>query len=119
MILRSKRDVPQRARTGLVSHVFLEKGDGAGSNLAVTWVDVQPGGTQEPHRHEPEQVYVIVRGSGTMRVGDETQRVCEGDVVFVPPNELHGITNDTKEVLSYVSASTPTFAITAAYDAGT
>jgi quercetin dioxygenase-like cupin family protein len=119
MILRSKNDAPRRARTGLVSHVFLEKGDGAGSRLAITWVDVQPGGTQEPHRHDPEQVYVIVRGSGTMRVGDEAQRVREGDVVFVPPNELHGITNDTDGVLSYVSAATPTFAITAAYDAGT
>ena len=118
MIVRSKRDVPHRTRPGLTSHVFLESGDGAGSNLAITWVNVQPGAAQDPHRHEPEQVYVIVRGSGTMRVGRETRTVREGDVVFVPPNEIHGITNDTNAVLSYVSASTPTFAITAAYDAG-
>jgi|HubBroStandDraft_6_1064221.scaffolds.fasta_scaffold837241_2 quercetin dioxygenase-like cupin family protein len=117
MFVRSKATAPRRARGGLVSHVFLEKGDGSGSNLAVTWVDVEPRGRQDPHRHDPEQAYVIVRGSGTMRVGDEERTVREGDVVFVPPGVVHGITNDADAPLSYVSASTPTFGITALYDA--
>ncbi len=117
MIIRRKGTASQRTTGGLTSHVLLEKGDGADSRLAVTWVDVAPGGAQKPHRHEPEQVYVIVRGQGRMVVDDAERDIGEGDLVFVPPNALHGIRNTGEQTLTYVSASTPTFGITALYDA--
>jgi mannose-6-phosphate isomerase-like protein (cupin superfamily) len=102
---------------GLTSHILFEKDDRSGSNVAITWVDVQPGAEQPPHHHAPEQFYVIVRGHGIMRVGDERREMGPGDAVFIPPNVTHGIENTGSEVLSYVSASTPSFSITAAYDA--
>jgi mannose-6-phosphate isomerase-like protein (cupin superfamily) len=118
MIHRSKSSVPVRDREGLRSHVLLEKGDCAQSRMAVTWVDVKPGACQKLHQHEPEQVYVIVTGTGRMTVGDEEGDVTAGDLVFVPPKTIHGITNTGSDLLSYVSASTPTFSITGLYDKG-
>jgi mannose-6-phosphate isomerase-like protein (cupin superfamily) len=52
-----------------------------------------------------------------MVVDDAERDVSEGDLVFVPPNALHGIQNTGKQTLTYLSASTPTFGITALYDA--
>ena len=42
----------------------------------------------------------------------------EGDVVFIPPRTVHGIGNVFDEVLTYVSAATPTVDWRAFYDEG-
>jgi mannose-6-phosphate isomerase-like protein (cupin superfamily) len=109
---------PTRELDGLVSHILLEEGDAPGGELSITWVDVKPGGEQKPHSHGPQQVYVVIRGSGRMRVGEDERDVHEGQMVFIPPNVEHGIVNSGEEVLTYVSAATPAFPVTDLYDAG-
>jgi mannose-6-phosphate isomerase-like protein (cupin superfamily) len=109
---------PKRELDGLVSHILLEEGDAPGSELSITWVDVEPGGEQKPHSHGPQQVYVITRGSGRMKVGDDERDVREGQMVFIPPETEHGIVNTGEGVLTYVSAATPAFPVTDLYDAG-
>jgi mannose-6-phosphate isomerase-like protein (cupin superfamily) len=79
---------------------------------------VAPGSGQRPHGHAPEQVYVIVKGKGRMRVGDEELVVGEGDLIHIPPETLHGIENLADEVLTYVSAATPTIDWESFYDEG-
>jgi mannose-6-phosphate isomerase-like protein (cupin superfamily) len=109
---------PKRELDGLVSHILLEEGDAPGGELSITWVDVEPGGEQKPHSHGPQQVYVITRGSGRMKVGDKEREVREGQMVFIPPETEHGIVNTGEGVLTYVSAATPAFPVTDLYDAG-
>jgi len=109
---------PVRKRDGLKSATLLQAEDAAGSDLAVTWVDVEPGAAQAVHRHGSQQVYVIVRGQGRMRVGEEQSDVGAGDLVFIPSDAPHGVTNSGAEALTYVSAATPTFSITDLYDSG-
>jgi len=105
-------------RPGLRSRVLLQAGDEAAADLAVTWVEVAPGAAQAPHAHAPQQVYVVVSGSGRMLVGDEERDVGAGDLVFVPPAERHGITNTGAGTLIYVSAATPAFSVTDLYERG-
>ena len=111
-------NAPRREIDGLVSHILLEKGDAPGGELSVTWVDVEPGSEQKPHSHDPQQVYVITRGQGRMKVGEDERDVREGQMVFIPPNTEHGIVNTGEETLTYVSAATPAFPVTDLYDAG-
>ncbi len=118
MYKRNRSEAPQREKDGLVSHILLHEGDVPGARLAVTWVDVAPGSGQRPHEHAPEQVYVVVRGRGRMRVGDEERAVDEGDAIFIPPGVVHGIENASEEVLIYVSAATPTVDWRVFYDEG-
>jgi mannose-6-phosphate isomerase-like protein (cupin superfamily) len=108
---------PTRRAGELVSHVLLQQDD-ADTALAVTWVEVPPGVAQAPHRHAPEQVYVIVRGRGRMCVDDAAHEVGPGDLVLAPSGALHGIENIGDGVLEYVSAATPTFSVTDHYDNG-
>jgi mannose-6-phosphate isomerase-like protein (cupin superfamily) len=115
---RRRSEAPRRERDGLVSRNLLHAGDLAETRLTVTWVDVAPGSGQRPHGHAPEQVYVIVKGRGRMRVGDEELVVGEGDLIHIPPETLHGIENLADEVLTYVSAATPTIDWEAFYDEG-
>ena len=118
MFRRGKSEAPRRERQGLVSNILLQRGDVPGDRLAITWVDVAPGSRQTPHRHAPEQVYVIIKGKGLMRVGKEEQDVSAGDLVWIPPNVIHGIENRSSDVLSYISAATPAFDLEALYDTG-
>ena len=115
---RSRTEAPRRERDGLVSHALLHAEDFPGTRLTVTWVDVDPGSAQRPHSHAPEQVYVVVRGWGKMKVGDEVEWVAAGDLVHIPPDTLHSIENISDGVLTYVSAATPTVDWEAFYDAG-
>ncbi len=118
MFRRKRSEALRREREGLVSHILWHTGDLPEARLTVTWVDVAPGSGQRPHGHAPEQVYVILRGRGRMRVGDEELVVGEGDLIHIPPGTLHGIENLADEVLTYVSAATPTIDWAAFYDEG-
>jgi mannose-6-phosphate isomerase-like protein (cupin superfamily) len=101
---------PVNERGGQSAYLLLAKGQFGSQHLAITWVDCPPGAQQPLHRHpELEQVYVIVRGQGTMIVGPERGEVREGTLVFVPPDTDHAIRNDGTELLSYVSATAPPF----------
>jgi mannose-6-phosphate isomerase-like protein (cupin superfamily) len=118
MFTASIDEAPRRERDGLVSHVLLETGTVPDTALAVTWVEVEPGAGQVPHRHPPEQVYVLVAGRGRMRIGDEERELRAGDLARVPPSVEHGILNTGQEPLVYVSAASPAFSVTGAYDSG-
>jgi mannose-6-phosphate isomerase-like protein (cupin superfamily) len=101
---------PLNLRGGQSSHLLLAQGQFGSRHLAITWVDCPPGSEQPVHVHaDSEQVYVIVRGSGTMTVGDETRRVGPGTLVFIPAGAAHAIRNDGPDPLTYVSATAPPF----------
>jgi mannose-6-phosphate isomerase-like protein (cupin superfamily) len=114
----AKTTADHRQRKGMVSYFLPDAHAVSESPLAVTWVDVEPGGRQLLHHHPEMQVYVIVQGSGLMHVGGEIQRVRAGDLIYIPSNAEHGIENDRAEPLSYVSAATPAMNLRAAYDQG-
>jgi mannose-6-phosphate isomerase-like protein (cupin superfamily) len=118
MFVSRAEDAPVRHRAGLSSRILLQAGDRSDAALAVTWVDVQPGAEQHLHSHDPQQVYVVITGTGRMRVGEATRDVSGGDLVFVPSRALHGIVNTGTGTLTYVSSATPTFNITDFYDTG-
>src|SRR5205085_4685817 len=60
------------------------------------------------HRGE-EEMFFIVRGTGTLRYGNETRKLRAGDIVCCPtggPETAHQIVNDSSEELAYLSVST-------------
>jgi uncharacterized cupin superfamily protein len=74
--------------------------------------DVVPAGKRScpfhSHRAE-EEMFFIVRGSGTLRYGSETRRIRAGDVICCPTggaDTAHQIVNDSDAELAYLSIST-------------
>ncbi len=101
---------PRNHRGGQVSYLLLTKGQFGSSNMSITWVEGEPGSEQAMHAHpDNEQVYVIVRGRGLMKVAEEQEEVGPGTMVFVPPKTDHAIYNPGDEPLIYVSATAPPF----------
>lgn len=115
MLTQRLEESPRDRRGGQVSHLLLgPRGSVDSERLAVTWVVGEPGSEQEPHLHEhSEQAYVIVRGRGLMRVGEEAEEVTEGVLILIPAGAAHSIRNVADEPLVYVSATTPPFEVPA------
>ena len=110
MNIQTLQQSPRNHRGGQVSHLLLAAGQFGSQNLAVTWVEGEPGSEQAVHSHDGrEQVYVIVQGNGAMRVGDEVEEVGPGTAILVPPGTDHSIRNTGQEILIYVSATSPPF----------
>ena len=95
MHTQSKHTAPIHQRGGQSSYLLLAAGQFGTKNL-VTWVDCPPASEQQLHQHDTqEQVYVIIRGRGTMIVGDEEQETDEGTLVVIPPRTQHAIRNSS------------------------
>ena len=74
---------------------------------AITYVSLaqlQPSLTYETHLHEDhEEIYYIIKGKGQIIIGKETFRFREGDVIYIPVNALHSITNDGEEMVEFLA----------------
>jgi mannose-6-phosphate isomerase-like protein (cupin superfamily) len=94
----------------------MDAGELGSRNLSVTWLEVPVGARQQLHSYEDgEQVYVVVRGAGTMSVAGDTQQVSEGDLILVPPATEHSVSNDGDVDLACVSIQSPPVAASELY----
>lgn len=41
------------------------------------------------HKHDHEDVIVMLRGSFTLRIGDDEVTITEGDTLIIPPDTVH------------------------------
>ena len=108
-VLRRRSSPRYRRPEGITSFLLVSSRTCGARHLTTTLVEIQPGGFQRVHSHDPEQIYFILEGRGFMRVGEDEREVEEGDCVFVPPGAAHGIENRAKAVLRYFSAAAPAF----------
>jgi uncharacterized cupin superfamily protein len=80
-------------------------------DLGYSYDVVPPGKRSCPfhsHRGE-EEMFFIVKGTGTLRYGSETRKIQAGDVICCPtggPDTAHPIVNDSDGELAYLSVST-------------
>lgn len=94
----------------------MDAGELGSRNMSVTWLEVPAGASQTLRSHEEgEQVYVVVRGAGTMSVAGDTQRLGVGDLILVSPASDHEIVNDGEGELAFVSIQSPPVAVAELY----
>ncbi len=116
MLVRRLGDAPVEEWHRLQAHVLMDAGELGARNLSVTWLTLPAGAKQTLRsQEEAEQVYVVVRGAGTMSVAGDTQQVAEGDLILVPPATEHSLANDGEEELSCVSVQSPPVAAAELY----
>ncbi len=88
-----------------VNELVLDRSDSTVTEVFI--VVLEPGEAPPLHKHpDTEQVFYILEGVAELRIGPETAehfRVKPGDVVRIPPDTLHKITNDGSVPVRYVS----------------
>jgi mannose-6-phosphate isomerase-like protein (cupin superfamily) len=68
---------------------------------------VPPGAALSRHHHRQAEVYLVLAGEGSVRVGDGVRSVRAGSAVFVPGGALHSCENTgaSELRLAYVLAA--------------
>ena len=61
-----------------------------GERITVAVVDLKPNAVSPEHKHENEQLGFVIRGSMTMRVGNEVLELHAGDTYTIPSDIEHG-----------------------------
>jgi mannose-6-phosphate isomerase-like protein (cupin superfamily) len=96
--------------TGEVSHdgdgsirqaVVASREDVAAACHGIFYVELPPGTSVGEHAHDidSEEYYLILSGSGRMRLGDEMLDVTDGDLIRNDPGQAHGLTNTGADTL--------------------
>jgi mannose-6-phosphate isomerase-like protein (cupin superfamily) len=60
-----------------------------------------------PDCHDQEEVMIVLSGTGTVRIGDESATITAGEVVAIPRNQEHVVGNPNTETLSWFSLYWP------------
>jgi len=105
MIVRNFND-PEVIRTTYIAH----RGSVARMIMTSAFMEgieflayaiLPPGNTIEEHIDPVEEIYLILKGGGLMKVGSETKEVGEGDSIWIPAGEPHALEN-TKDEETFV-----------------
>jgi mannose-6-phosphate isomerase-like protein (cupin superfamily) len=108
MLVRRFSDAAVTEWHRLRPHILMDAGELGARNMSVNWLEVPAGASEELRSHEEaEQVYVVVKGEGTMTVAGDKQKVTQGDLILVPPATDHSIANDNTGDLCCVSVQSP------------
>lgn len=82
----------------------------AARKLGVSFDSLPPGKRVCPYHlhHAQEELFVVLKGAGTLRVAGEMLPIRAGDVITIPagPEYPHQIINTSQEPLEYLSVST-------------
>jgi mannose-6-phosphate isomerase-like protein (cupin superfamily) len=94
-IRSGKATALRRKPPGLMLHLLRKRNDLAGTNPAVTCVDIARSAAQRLHHHHPERVYVIGQGAGMMTAGGDRQSGSQSqrEIVLHTGQCAHGIEN--------------------------
>ena len=111
MKIMHQKTSPRYQRDGITSYLLVSERTCQANKLSITMVEMEPGGFQHLHSHEPEQMYYILEGHGLMIVNGEERAVQAGDCIFFPTFAEHGLENTGDGVLRYLSAASPSFTL--------
>ena len=104
-------DLEQQVREPLYETLAARLAVGTAARKLGASIDtVAPGKRSCPYHlhHAQEEMFIVIEGSGTLRVAGEMLPLRVGDVVFVPPGPEypHQIINTSQAPLRYLSIST-------------
>jgi mannose-6-phosphate isomerase-like protein (cupin superfamily) len=112
MLVRRLSDAAVKDWHRLSSHILMDAGELGSRHMTVTWIEVPPGASQQLHSHEEaEQVYIVVRGAGTLSAAGDSETLEPGDLALIPPASDHTIANEGSEDLALVSVQSPAVSV--------
>jgi mannose-6-phosphate isomerase-like protein (cupin superfamily) len=80
-----------------------------GEHLEVHETILAPGSEPHPpHRHEHEELFLLMKGNVAMTVEGKTTVIGPGSAAFIHSNELHGVHNPGPEKAQYFVVATGT-----------
>jgi quercetin dioxygenase-like cupin family protein len=92
---------PAKEMKGVSIRRLISPAEGA-RNFALRYFQIEAGGWTSLDQHPHDHGVVILRGEGKVLLGQSETEVHCGDVVYIPPHELHQLRNDGEEPLGFL-----------------
>ena len=80
---------------------MIGKAEGA-QNFAFRYYQLEPGGFSHKEHHLHDHGILILQGSGQVLLENETFPISKGDIIYIPPDELHQLTNTGEDPLGFL-----------------
>ena len=93
--------VEMEGASGAKMRMLCGPGDGA-ANFHMRHFEIDPGGHSPHHQHDYEHEILILRGVGVALSEQGERSFRAGDVIWVPPSELHQFRNTGSEPLEFI-----------------
>lgn len=71
-------------------------------NFAMRLFEMEPNGNSPLHTHPWEHEVFVLEGEGIVVAKDGEKKIKAGSVIFIAPNELHQIKNNSKKILKFL-----------------
>jgi mannose-6-phosphate isomerase-like protein (cupin superfamily) len=99
----------ERLAVGAASIVIKATGDDTGGTFYLGETEVPPGFPGPPlHVHDRlHDMFLVIEGTLTLRLGDEEQRVEAGTFVCIPPGVVHTFSNPGDTPVRFFNFNTP------------
>ena len=91
------------ARPGVTVQRFISRQDNS-NNMEIRYFEIRPGACSNFERHNYEHAVLVLRGSGTVQLGEEVHPIGRGDAVFVESDDLHRFIAGPDEPLGFMCA---------------
>jgi quercetin dioxygenase-like cupin family protein len=96
-----QKDVALEGAASVRMRMLIGRADGA-ATFHMRHFEVAPGGHTPCHRHDYEHEILILKGTGIVK-SERGDHLCRpGEVVWMPPNELHQFRNTGSEPLEFI-----------------
>lgn len=93
--------VEMEGASGARMRMLIGPEDGA-QRFHMRHFEIAPGGHTPLHQHDYEHEVLVLGGEGVVRGEDGERPIRAGDVVWVPPGELHQFRSTGNEALSFI-----------------
>jgi quercetin dioxygenase-like cupin family protein len=90
-------------RPGVSVRRFISRQDGS-NNIEVRYFELQPGATSNFESHNYEHAVLVLRGHGSVCLGDEVHPIEFGDAIFVESDQIHQFRAAGDAVLGFMCA---------------
>jgi quercetin dioxygenase-like cupin family protein len=88
-------------RPGVTVRRFISRQDES-NNMELRYFELQPGATSNFESHNYEHAVLVLRGRGSVRLGDQVHPIQFGDAIFVESDQIHQFRAAENEVLGFM-----------------
>jgi quercetin dioxygenase-like cupin family protein len=99
----------ERHSAGSAEILIKATGEDTAGSFFLSETEIEPGFPGPPlHVHERlHDMFYVLDGELTVRLGEETRHLCPGTFVCVPPGVAHTFANESEEPVRFLNFNTP------------
>lgn len=97
----AQNPVDMAGSRGAKMRMLIGPDDGA-TNFHMRHFEVDPGGCTPHHQHDYEHEILVLKGEGLAKSAAGDRPFSQGDVIFVPANEMHQFQNTGPSACEFI-----------------